>query len=167
MFTAQIDYWNDMMKKVQDAYTGSFNSGAECQREYSRILKEMMDATGNIGGSFHREAVQIGTRMVEGSMDQMSRFSRFYMDRMEENFEQVRDLMEKHNVKNEDFRKELEFIWKENMDTFNKQTQEMMNLVQKTQKDSTEEIFRLYREFSKKGMEEISRRMESMEKTPA
>ena len=148
MFAAQIDYWNDMMKKVQDTYTTSINSGTTYQKEFAGFLKEMMETTYNINSNFQKEAAQIGNRMTTSSMDQMNRFSRFYTDRMEENFDQVKELMEKHNIKSDDFRKEMEFIWNQNTETFNKQAEEMMSLVKENSERKTQrKFFRLYQEF--------------------
>jgi hypothetical protein len=165
MFATQMNYWNDMMEKIQDSYKTSLTSSQKYQEDFAGFLREMVENNYKTTMNYQKEAQKIAQRMIDSSMDDMGQFSKFYTDNMEFTMKAMNSIAEKYNVKNDEFKKEMEQLWRENTENFRKKMDETVKLMNNTQQKNIDMMFDVFKSFSEKGIQEMNKRMENISKT--
>jgi hypothetical protein len=165
MFTTQMNYWNNMMEKIQENYKTSLTSGQKFQEDFSNFLRDMIENNYKSTMNYQKELQKISQKMIDSSMDDMGQFSKFYSDNLEYTMKAMNSISEKYSIKNDEFKKEMEQVWKENVESFRKKMDETVKMVNNTQQKNVEMMFDVFKSFSEKGMQELSKRMENISKT--
>jgi hypothetical protein len=165
MFKTQMNYWNDMMEKIQENYKASLTSGQGYQDNFSGFLREMVENNYRTMMDYQNELQGITRKMIGSSMDDMNQLSKLYTDNLEYVNKAVNSVAQKYNVNNDEFKNELEQIWKENTEAFRKRLDETIKTVNNTQQKNIDLILDVYKNFSEKSIQELNKRMESISKS--
>ncbi len=152
-----------MSNMVMEAYKNSLNSGQQFQEGFAAMLKEMIEA--NIKNTLEVQKEMEGhtKKNVDAYMDNLVKVSRFYSDNSEKGLETMKGLFEKYSITNSQFRSEMEKLWKENFDEYQKKMQEFSDTFKSNQEKSINFMFDTFKN-SSKHMEEFSKKLGEMNK---
>jgi hypothetical protein len=162
MFTVQTDLWNEMVERIQETYKDSLVAGQKYQDEFSGFISEMFRHNRESIEHMQNETRETINRMMTLSLDNISRFSGILNGNYEHNAKAMRLILDKYNVHNEDLRRELESLWKENTDAFHKNVNELTEMINNTQKQNIDIVMDVFRSTMEKGAKNISKKTEDI-----
>ena len=164
MFTTQLNYWNGMSDMVMEAYKNSLSSGQQFQESFASMLKEMMEANIKNSVEFQKEMEKYAKKHMDTYMGNVTKVSKFYSDNRDKSLDSMKSLFEKYSITNGQFRDEMEKLWMENFDDFQKKMEEFNGVVKTNQESSVGFMFETFKN-SSKNMEEFSKKLGEMNKT--
>jgi hypothetical protein len=162
MFTVQTDYWNDMMEKIQETYKTSLTSGQEYQEEFTGFIRDMFKNNHETVVQLQNETRKNVNRMISLSLENIDQFSKVYSDNCEYGTKALQSILEKYNVNNDDLRREVENLWKENINTFHRKVSELTEMINNTQQKNMDMMMDVFHGSIEKEVQNIRKRTEDI-----
>jgi len=164
VFENQLNYWTKMNEMLLDNYKTSLKAGQDFQESFAGMLKEIMEANVKNTVDMQKELEIVTKRNGELSFENIQKFNKLCHDNMEKGIEIMRSLFEKYNVTNNEFRKEIETLWKDNYEKLEETITEINTTIKSNHEKNVDLIFDILKK-STKEMEKVGQKMEKMAKS--
>ncbi|MCE1246281.1 MAG: hypothetical protein LWY06_06535 [Firmicutes bacterium] len=165
MFTAQKNYWTEMIEKMEETCKASMNAGFKMQNNVVGMMKDIVETNVKYASDFKGRAFKAQEEMLEMASENSKKMMGLYRENMENTLKAMNELYEKHQIRNEDFIQDVEKVWKDGMENYNRNVGTVSGMVSETVKKNSETMIDWYKEAFEKGMADFNRRMEELSKT--
>ena len=159
MFTPQINYWNDMMAKVQEMYNTSLKTNRQVQTEFTNVLKEIFQQTMKNTVGFQKETETVSVKLMDTYFENLDKLHAYQVENNDKSYQTVVTLMDTYGIHNAEFRKDIEKIWKTNGATYRAKADEMTRMIRTNQEKYLQTMFETWRNAIQE-MEKVNHRVE-------
>jgi len=146
MTKTQLNYWDTMTDMLQETYRASLQSTAHFQENFSHMLKEAVETGTKSVTGLHTTMYDMMQRATDSNIEILGKFNQLYVENTEKGISTLKEIMEKHRIDNESFRKELETLWKNNGETFRLKLEEIGRNLKNNHAKQVESLTKTYME---------------------